>query len=110
MQRMWRRTRNKYNVKLDINPDSKYPYQTEMLQLINQYNDTDRKVIKDNLKRIFANLKLKRNDILNLGYSSSNIYSWFANVNSNIPMFNQALHLSVMLDFDVRELTRDQIP
>lgn len=103
---MWRRSDNKYNIQPDVNSNSKYAYQTEMLQMINQYNNTDRKLIKSNLRRILINLRLKPKDMLNLGYSSPNIYAWTANATSNIPMFNQALHLAVMLDFDIKELSR----
>lgn len=81
--------------------------QAEMLELINQYNATDRKIIKLNLRRIIDELGLGRKDVIELGYTSTNTYSWFANVNSNIPMFPQALHLACEFHFDVREFLKE---
>jgi hypothetical protein len=81
--------------------------QREFLELMNQYNNTDRKVIKQNLKRIIDKLGLERKDIIKLGYTSTNVYSWFANVNNNIPMLEQALTIACEFDFDVYEFLKE---
>ena len=80
--------------------------QQEVLDLINQYNNTDRKIIKSNLKRIMKEHKFKAADIMNLGYSDHNVYSWTNSRANNIPMHPQALHLAVNFNFDVRELLK----
>jgi len=81
--------------------------QSEILKLFNQYNTVDRKVIKQNLKRIIDELDLERKDIIKLGYTSTNVYSWFANVNNNIPMLEQALTIACEFDFDVYEFLKE---
>lgn len=82
--------------------ETKYTQQ-EILNLINDYNATDRKQIKSNLKRILSEQDIKPKQIIELGFSSPNVYSWLANVNSNIPMLPQALHIACEFNFDVQE-------
>ncbi len=86
--------------------DKKYTQQ-EILNLINQYNVTDRKVIKLNLKRILAEQGIKPNQIIQLGYSSPNVYSWLAPTASNIPLFHQSLYLACEFSFDVQEFLKE---
>lgn len=81
--------------------------QAEILELINQYENTDRKVIKLNLKRILVEYGIKPKQIIELGYTSPNVYSWLAPTANNIPMIDQALHLAVAFDFDVREFLKE---
>lgn len=81
--------------------------QAEMLELINQYENTDRKVIKLNLKRILTEQGIKPKQIIELGYTSPNTYSWLAPTANNIPMFDQALHLAVEFNFDVQEFLKE---
>lgn len=81
--------------------------QSEMLELINQYNTTDRKVIKNNLIRIQNELDIKTRQIIELGYASPNVYAWKAPTTNNIPMLNQALHLAVAFEFDVKEFLKE---
>lgn len=90
-----------------INQIDKLEAQREFLNLINQYNSTDRKIIKLNLKRILAEYEIKPKQIIELGYTSPNVYSWLAPTANNIPMVDQALHLSVVFDFDVREFLQE---
>jgi len=79
--------------------------QNEILQLINEYNNTDRQVIKNNLRRILNKKKFKAKDIIiDLNFSSPNVYSWFAPTAPNIPMFDQSLFIACQYDFDVKEL------
>ena len=79
--------------------------QQEFLSIIDQYNTTDRKTIKQNLKRILTEQDIKPRQIIELGYSSPNVYSWLAPTANNIPMFDQALYISVEFNFDVREVS-----
>lgn len=90
-----------------INQIDKLEAQREFLNLINQYNSTDRKIIKLNLKRILAEYEIKPKQIIELGYTSPNVYSWLAPTANNIPMFDQALHLSVAFDFDIEEFLKE---
>lgn len=81
--------------------------QREFLELINQYNSTDRKILKGNLKRILVEQGIKPKQIIELNYSSPNVYSWLAPTAPNIPMFDQALHLAVEFGFDVQEFLKE---
>lgn len=80
--------------------------QVEILSLLNDYNNADRKVIKENLKKVMRSYKFKSADIMDLGYNKYNVYSWTNSRANNIPMFDQALHLAVHFGFDVRELLK----
>lgn len=81
--------------------------QQEFLSIIDQYNTIDRKTIKQNLKRILTEQDIKPRQIIELGYSSPNVYSWLAPTANNIPMFDQSLHIAVEFDFDVKEFIQD---
>ena len=81
--------------------------QQEILNLINQYENTERKTIKLNLKRILSEQGIKPKQIIELGYTSPNTYSWLAPTANNIPLFTQALHLACEFNFDVREFLKD---
>lgn len=81
--------------------------QTEFLQIIKQYNSTDRKIIKTNLKRIMNIQGIKPADIISLGYSPRNVYAWTNKSTKNIPMFNQALDIAVEFHFDIKEFLRN---
>jgi len=81
--------------------------QAQFLQLIQQYNSTDRKVIKANLKRIMDIYNIKPADIISLGYSPCNVYAWTNKGTKNIPMFNQALNIAVEFHFDIKEFLRN---
>ena len=59
------------------------PY--EVLELINSYENTDRKIIKNNLKRVMKENKLKLRDIVELGYNRHNAASWTNSATNNIP-------------------------
>lgn len=80
--------------------------QTEFLQIIQQYNSTDRKVIKANLKRIMDIYGIKPADIIALGYSSRNVYAWTNKSTNNIPLFGQALNIAVNFDFSITEFLK----
>lgn len=77
--------------------------QAEFLQLIQQYNSTDRKVIKANLKHIMDIYGIKPADIIALGYSPRNVYAWTNRSTSNIPLFEQALHIATEFNFSITE-------
>jgi hypothetical protein len=80
--------------------------QAEALELINLYNNTNRQVIKKNLKRIMIEKNIKAKDIINLGYAQNNTYAWTNLGSINIPMFDQALNIAVSFNFDVKELLK----
>lgn len=80
--------------------------QIEMLKLITDYNSTDRKVIKDNLKRIMWEKSIKPADIISLGFGKNNVYQWTNSNANNIPMFEQALLIAVNHNFDITELIK----
>jgi len=95
---------NLYNKRKRVNIMEELKYsQIEILQLINQYNNTDRKVIKSNLKRILTTHNIKPKQIISLGYSSANTYAWLSPATNNIPLINQSLEMAVAFNFDVQE-------
>ena len=80
--------------------------QAEFLQLLQQYNSTDRKVIKANLKRIMDMYGIKPANIMSLGYSPRNVYAWTNKSTKNIPLFEQALNIAVHFDFSITEFLK----
>jgi hypothetical protein len=78
----------------------------EIYSLINQYNSTDKVIIKENLKRIMKEKRFKSSDIMDLGYKKYNCYSWTNIAAKNAPLFDQAIHLAVSFNFDVKELLK----
>jgi len=80
--------------------------QAEFLQLMQQYNNTDRKVIKANLKRIMGIYGIKPADIMSLGYSPRNVYAWTNKSANNIPLFGQALNIAVNFNFSITEFLK----
>jgi superfamily I DNA/RNA helicase len=80
--------------------------QAEFLQIIKQYNSTDRKIIKANLKHIMDIYGIKPADIIALGYSSRNVYAWTNRSTSNIPLFEQALNIAVKFNFSITEFLK----
>jgi hypothetical protein len=80
--------------------------QLEMLKLISDYNSTDRKVIKENLKRIMWEKSIKPSDIMSLGFGKNNVYQWTNSNANNIPMFEQALTIAVHFNFYIKDLIK----
>jgi len=80
--------------------------QAEFLQLLQQYNNTDRKAIKANLKRIMHIYGIKPADIISLGYSPRNVYAWTNKSANNIPLFGQALNIAVNFNFSITEFLK----
>jgi hypothetical protein len=80
--------------------------QAEFLQIIQQYNSTDRRVIKTNLKRIMNIYNIKPADIAALGYTSRNVYAWTNKSTKNIPLFEQALRISTRFNFNITEFLK----
>ena len=84
--------------------------QSEMLNLIDSYNikdQTTRKTIKQNYIRILDEFNIQPKEIMELGYAKNNVYSWSTKASPNVPMFDQALTISVAFDFDVREFLKE---
>ena len=80
--------------------------QSELLDTINTYNSTEKKVVKTNLKRIMKEKKFKLRDIEKLGFKHDNAASWTNKAALNAPLFDQALTIGVKFKFDVMELTK----
>ncbi len=80
--------------------------QAEFWQIIKQYNSTDRKVIKANLKHIMDIYNIKPADIISLGYSPRNVYAWTNKSTKNIPIFEQALYISTRFNFSITEFLK----
>jgi len=92
---------NKLNVQ-----DIKYT-QVELLNLIQTYNQTPRKTIKSNYKRILSEYNIQPKQIIDeLGYGTSNVHCWSTKSSANIPMFPQALSIATVFDFDVQEFIK----
>jgi len=85
-----------------ITADIKYT-QTELLNLINQYSQTPRKTIKQNLRHILTTHNIKPKQIISLGNTSANTYAWLSPATNNIPLINQSLEMAVAFNFDVQE-------
>jgi len=84
--------------------------QTEILNLVNEYNiknpDT-RKTIKQNYTCILRQFDIQPKEIMELGYAKNNVYSWSTKASPNVPMFDQALAIACAFDFDVREFLKE---
>jgi hypothetical protein len=81
--------------------------QTEILNLINQYNSTDRGVIKANLKRLMVENNITPREIISLGYTKNNVYAWTNQAANNIPLFEQALNIATSFNFNVKEFLKE---
>ena len=84
--------------------------QSEILNLIDSYNikdQTTRETIKKNYIRILDDFDIQPKQIMELGYAKNNTYSWSTKASPNVPMFDQALTISVAFDFDVREFLKE---
>jgi hypothetical protein len=80
--------------------------QVKMLKLITDYNSTDRKIIKENYKRIISEKNIKPANIMKLGFSDKNVYQWGNSAASNIPLFEQALKIAIIYNFDITEFIK----
>lgn len=82
--------------------------QQEFLDIINKYNNIDRKDIKINLLMIVKRKGIKNKQIMkDTEYTPSKVNSWFALSSQNIPTFEDALMLAVKYDFDIGELIKE---
>ena len=79
----------------------------EVLRLISVYNNTDRKIIKNNLKRMMKQRGFKLQDIVDIGYNRHNAAAWTNKACNNIPMLDQALDLSVNFCFKIDEFLKE---
>lgn len=82
--------------------------QIELLELVKQYNSTDRLIIKKNLKICMIKYSFTLKDIIEkLEQPKSKVYSWTNMTNSNIPKFEDMLNIAIQFDFDVKELIEE---
>lgn len=82
--------------------------QQEFLDIINKYNNMDRKNIKINLLMIFKKMGIKNKQIIEeTEYTPYKVNSWFAFSSTNVPTLEDALMLAVKYDFDIKELIKE---
>ena len=81
--------------------------QSEILELINTYNSTDRITIKVNLRRLMTEYNIKSGDIIFLGFKPNNVYSWANQASNNIPIFEFALRIATRFNFDMKEYLKE---
>ena len=82
--------------------------QNEFLDIINKYNELDRKDITINLLVILKKSGIKNKQIIeDTGYTPSKVNSWLAVSSPNIPTFDDALMLAVKYNFDIKELIKE---
>ena len=82
--------------------------QTEFLEIMQKYNNMDRKTITINLSVIFKKMGVKPKSVIeNFGYTSYKVHSWTAVSSPNIPTFEDALRLAVEYNFDIKELIKE---
>ena len=83
--------------------------QQEFLDIINRYNNMDRKDVKINLLMTFKKKGIKNKQIIEqTEYTPYKVNSWFAFSSPNIPTFEDALMLAVNYDFDIQDLIKEQ--
>lgn len=81
--------------------------QQEFLDIINKYNNADRKDVKINLLMIFKRKGIKNKQIIEeTEYTPYKVNSWFALSSPNIPTFEDALMLAVKYEFDIQDLIK----
>jgi hypothetical protein len=80
--------------------------QNEILDLINQYNSTDRQIIKNNLRRLMDDHNIRPIDIMELGFARNNVYAWTNQTSVNIPLFEQALQIACKWEFTIEEFLK----
>jgi len=79
--------------------------QSELLNLMQKYNSTDRLIVKTNLQEVKKVYNFGNVDIVkDLGHKPEQVKSWFNKANPTIPIFEDALRLAVHYGFDITEL------
>ena len=82
--------------------------QQEFLDIINKYNNADRRDITINLLMIIKKAGIRNKQIMeDTGYTPSKVNSWFALSSTNVPTFEDALMLAVKYNFDIKELIKE---
>ena len=82
--------------------------QQEFLEIMQKYNNMDRRNITINLSTISKRVGIKNKQVIeDTEYNAHKVNSWFALSSPNVPTFEDALWLSVLYDFDIKELIKD---
>lgn len=82
--------------------------QEEFLEIMRTYNQMDRRTITINLSTISKKLGIKNKEVIeDTQYNAHKVNSWFALSSPNVPTFEDALWLSVLYGFDVKELIKE---
>lgn len=81
--------------------------QMETLKLMERYENTPRRIIKENLLHLIKNKgKYEVKDIaIMLDSTTVKIFSWFNMSSQNIPTFKDALRLAVKCGVNIEEFT-----
>jgi len=86
----------------------KHYTQKEIETLINQYNNTNKIVIKRNAQRIITECKYSYRDLAKLtGISEQTLYQYNKNYVSNYPNFLTALKIANFLEIDITEFIKE---
>jgi len=81
--------------------------QSEVLNLLQKYNNTPRQIIKQNLKETRTKHKFKNMHIVNqLNFKKNKVNGWFNKSNPVVPTFEDALILAETFKFDITELIK----
>lgn len=79
--------------------------QKTLLNLIQQYNSTDRQTIKTNLKIIMIKYSFSNRDIIEqLNYKAGKVNPWTNMTSPNIPTLENALLLAETFKFNITDL------
>lgn len=81
--------------------------QAEFLNIIHQYQNSDRNIIKANLRRLMDKYNIRASDIIKIGYKANNVYSWTNQTSNNIPLFDQALSIATTFNFSIEEFLKN---
>ena len=82
--------------------------QAEFLEIMQKYNNMNRKTITINLIMLYKTLGIKNKTVMEeLNYSSYKVNSWTALSSPNVPTFEDALVLAVRYDFDIKDLIKE---
>lgn len=81
--------------------------QEQILNIIKQYQNTDRNIIKANLRRLMSEYNIKASDIIKIGFKANNVYSWTNQTSNNIPMFEQSLSIATTFNFSIEEFLKN---
>lgn len=82
--------------------------QKEILDIMEKYNNIDRKIIKTNLVKIYrTNGFRNRNIVSELNMAKAKVDSWTTMCMPNIPTFYDAMRISVHFNIDIKDFIKE---